>query len=299
MSDIFLSYNEKDRETVRRLADIFKSVGWSVWWDRRIPAGGTWRTLLEAELQAMRCMVVVWSANSIKSDWVHEEATEGRTAGRLVPVSIEAVRPPPGFREIQSADLVGWDGTTTWPNMRTLIADIESLIGRPVEATPVAIVAATGQSADASPEVATRSRPTEPSSGTMDRAAPRLMGRRSVAVVAAVVMAVASAAYFAFHRPGPEKGADSSTTGTTLVAHADPMVPSISSEPQVVTPITGPKPTEATPTTGSRPETTALVTPNPAKAAKTSRCADLLQREALGERLSPAEVDYQKKGCRK
>jgi hypothetical protein len=79
----------------------------------------------------MLCLVVVWSANSIKSDWVFEEATEGRTKGCLVPVCIESVRPPPGFREIQAADLVGWDGTATFLGMRTLIEDIEGRIGKP------------------------------------------------------------------------------------------------------------------------------------------------------------------------
>ncbi|QKV57261.1 MAG: toll/interleukin-1 receptor domain-containing protein [Dechloromonas sp.] len=47
MTDIFLSYNEKDREAARRLASTLEAVGWSVWWDRRIPAGETWRSVLE------------------------------------------------------------------------------------------------------------------------------------------------------------------------------------------------------------------------------------------------------------
>ena len=56
MADIFLSYNEKDRDAVRRLAEALQSTGWSVWWDRRIPAGLTWRGVLERELQHMRCI---------------------------------------------------------------------------------------------------------------------------------------------------------------------------------------------------------------------------------------------------
>ena len=292
MSDIFLSYNEKDRETVRRLADIFRSVGWSVWWDRRIPAGGTWRTLLEAELQSMRCMVVVWSAHSIKSDWVHEEATEGRTAGRLVPVSIEAVRPPPGFREIQSADLVGWDGTTTWPNMRTLIEDIESLIGRPAVETPAVVVAATGHSTTAPPEGATRSRP---ASDASDHAGPGRARRRSVAVAMVVVLAVASVAYFAFRRPGLERGADSSGPEKALSARADPVVPTDGRVSTAVVPPGLPTPSEATPV--AKPDTIARVAPDPAKPATSTRCANLVERESLGERLSAADVEYRKKAC--
>ena len=126
MADIFLSYTEKDREAVHRLAETLQSVGWSVWWDRRIPAGLTWRIVLERELQSMRCMVVLWSSNSVQSDWVCEEAAEGRQLGR-----IERVRPPAGFREIQAADLVDWDGSRDYLGLQQLLDDIGRLIGKP------------------------------------------------------------------------------------------------------------------------------------------------------------------------
>ena len=131
MADIFLSYTEHDRDTVRRLADTLQAVGWSVWWDRRIPAGQTWRDVLERELQSMHCLVVLWSSRSVKSDWVCEEAAEARQRDRLVPVLIERVRPPAGFREVQAADLVDWDGARDFPGLQQLIGDIEQMIGKP------------------------------------------------------------------------------------------------------------------------------------------------------------------------
>ena len=118
MSDIFLSYTEQDREQARRIAAALESVGWTVWWDRRIPAGETWRSVLEEALQNMRCMIVLWSSRSIESEWVSEEATEGRRLEKLVPVMIEPVRPPAGFREIQAADLTNWDGSREFEGMR-------------------------------------------------------------------------------------------------------------------------------------------------------------------------------------
>ncbi len=132
MADIFLSYTEQDREQARRVATMLESVGWSVWWDRRIPAGETWRSVLEEALQNMRCMIVLWSARSIESEWVSEEATEGRRVGKLVPVLIEPVRPPAGFREIQAADLTNWDGSPEFEGMRMLVADLQRLLGNPV-----------------------------------------------------------------------------------------------------------------------------------------------------------------------
>ena len=136
MTDIFLSYTERDRETARRVAEVLGSAGWSVWWDRRIPAGETWRSVLEHALEDMRCMVVLWSAKSIESEWVYEEASEGRRLGKLVPVMIEAVRPPAGFREIQAADLTGWDGSPDFDGLRMLLSDLENLLGKPVGAAP-------------------------------------------------------------------------------------------------------------------------------------------------------------------
>jgi hypothetical protein len=134
MTDIFLSYTEKDRAQAARLATMLESVGWTVWWDRRIPAGDTWRNVLEKALTNTRCMIVLWSAHSIESEWVYEEATEGRRLGKLVPVMIEAVRPPAGFREIQAADLTNWDGSREFEGLKMLLADLENLLGKPVSA---------------------------------------------------------------------------------------------------------------------------------------------------------------------
>jgi hypothetical protein len=86
MADIFLSYNEKDREQARRVATLLaETVGWSVWWDRRIPAGETWRSVLEEALEGMRCMIVLWTARSIESDWVLRGSLGGATPGQAGP----------------------------------------------------------------------------------------------------------------------------------------------------------------------------------------------------------------------
>jgi TIR domain-containing protein len=131
MADIFLSYAEEDREVARKIGKRLESIGWSVWWDREIPAGKDWRTMLEAALANMRCMVVLWSKSSIKSDWVKEEAEEGRTQGKLVPILIESVRPPVGFRAIQAADLIDWDGSKNFPGFIQLTSALQSILGDP------------------------------------------------------------------------------------------------------------------------------------------------------------------------
>jgi hypothetical protein len=134
MADIFISYANEDRDTAARLAAHLESAGWRVWWDRRIPAGRTWRAVLAEALVDTRCMIVLWSENSVESPWVAEEAEEARRLGKtLVPVLIRRVEPPIGFRTIQAADLTHWDGSADDAAVLQLVADLKSLIGTPRE----------------------------------------------------------------------------------------------------------------------------------------------------------------------
>jgi hypothetical protein len=59
MADIFISYAKKDRSRVEPLAKALMEQGWSVFWDRAIPGGKTWDEVIEKELDAAKCVVVV------------------------------------------------------------------------------------------------------------------------------------------------------------------------------------------------------------------------------------------------
>jgi formylglycine-generating enzyme required for sulfatase activity len=69
--------------------------------------------VIDAALHKVRCVIVAWSEASIQSSWVREEAEEGRGRKILVPVLFAEVKPPIGFRSIQTASLVNWDGRPT------------------------------------------------------------------------------------------------------------------------------------------------------------------------------------------
>lgn len=114
MSDIFISYARPDRAKAELLAKALEHAGWSVWWDAKIPPGRTFDEVIEEVLRATRCVVVLWSRKSVKSDWVREEASEGKRRRILVPAFIQNnVKPPFGFRLLEAADLSNWKGETS------------------------------------------------------------------------------------------------------------------------------------------------------------------------------------------
>lgn len=302
MADIFLSYNEKDREQARRVATLLGEAGWSVWWDRRIPAGETWRSVLEEALQGMRCMIVLWTARSIESEWVFEEASEGRRQDKLIPVMLEAVRPPPGFREIQAADLTGWDGSAEFEGWRLLIADLENLLGPPPAATPKTVTTpgpATDDGAHTTTRPSDKGRP------------PAVWPMRRMAIVLLGLAALSGIAYVALQPSPPAIGKPAYPPGTTeavVPASQPPRTGSSSVQPAPPTlpanePTKAPEPViAAIPVPHSTKATTVASTTRPptATAAKRSsaRCADLLSRMQLGESLSDEAQALLQKECK-
>jgi hypothetical protein len=144
MSDIFISYARGDRPRARLLAEALLQHGWSVWWDRDIPPGQSFDVVIESALESARCVVVLWSGESVASDWVKTEAAEGARRGILVPALIEDVRLPLEFRRIQAANLSDWQGPTPRPEFdQFLRAVTQKLSGdSPKRPQPVPVVEA-------------------------------------------------------------------------------------------------------------------------------------------------------------
>ena len=115
MADIVLSYARDDRRQAELVADALERSGWSVWWDRAILPGTNYRQVIEAQLSAARCVVVLWSAAARQSNWVHDEATLALSRNVLVSVLIDDSEPPLGFRQLQTANLANWTGSASDP----------------------------------------------------------------------------------------------------------------------------------------------------------------------------------------
>lgn len=131
MSDIFISYSSKDRPWVDTFAKVLESHGWSVWWDRNIPTGGSFNAVIRQELRASSCAIVVWSEQSVDSEWVQAEADEARKQEKYLPIRIDESAIPLGFTQRTFQSLVNWDAHTDHPGFSQLLKDIERLVKSP------------------------------------------------------------------------------------------------------------------------------------------------------------------------
>ena len=129
MSDIFISYAREDRAEASRLARVLSRQGLSIWWDYNIRFGKQFDEVIQNQLDAAKCVIVIWSKSSVDSRWVREEASHANERGVLLPVLIEAVEPPIGFRSIQAANLIGWSGSSNHHEFKRILQEIADRIG--------------------------------------------------------------------------------------------------------------------------------------------------------------------------
>ena len=125
MARVFLSYARDDAELAKRLAGLLGDAGHDVWWDREIQGGSRFSNEIDKALQDAEAVLVLWTAASIKSAWVQDEAAEGRDSGRLVPLVLDGIRPPLGFRQYQSIELGNWNGDSEPEQLDVLLRTIE------------------------------------------------------------------------------------------------------------------------------------------------------------------------------
>lgn len=124
MADVFISYAREDRALVKRLAQELNDRHYSVWCDVGILPGADFSKHIAAELTAAKAIIVLWTPHSIQSNWVRDEAQEGLKRGILVPVLIDVLEQPMGYRAIHAVDLTDWNEAA----MADLIHAIDRLI---------------------------------------------------------------------------------------------------------------------------------------------------------------------------
>ena len=132
----FLSYARADQDRAAKLARALEAAGVDLWWDTMIEGGAAFAKSIEAALENSNAVIVVWSAASVGSDWVLDEAAKGRDLRKLVPVTFDGTEAPLGFRQYQAIDLSHWRGDPRAPEIVSIVRAIRVATGQAVRQPP-------------------------------------------------------------------------------------------------------------------------------------------------------------------
>lgn len=136
MADIFVSYGRSTEAQAHQVAEALRSAGYSVWRDDELPAHRAYGDVIEERLRSAKAVVVLWSTEAARSQWVRAEADIAREAGTLVQITVDGVLPPLPFNQIQCADLSGWNGETDSPGWTKVESSVALLVGSRTQSTP-------------------------------------------------------------------------------------------------------------------------------------------------------------------
>ena len=131
---VFISYARADEPLASRIADQLRGQGFEVWRDDELPAHRAYAEVIEERIVGAKAVVVLWSAEAAKSQWVRAEADSARGRLTLVQASLDGTIPPLPFNQIQCADLKGWDGEPTASGWKKLLSSVSALAGSPAKA---------------------------------------------------------------------------------------------------------------------------------------------------------------------
>lgn len=134
MSDVFLSYHRSTVAHAQVVVTALRALGYEVWLDDQLPAHRAYSDVIEEHLGAAKSVVVIWSAEAVRSEWVRSEANAGREACKLVQLSVDGAKLPMPFDQIQCADLTSWSGDLTAAGWRKVLASIAELTGTALSA---------------------------------------------------------------------------------------------------------------------------------------------------------------------
>ena len=129
MSDIFISYARPNEGLAKTVAETLRAQGYGVWRDDELPAHRAYGDVIEERIREAKAVLVLWSSDAARSQWVRAEADAARGAGTLVQVSIDGSLPPMPFNQIQCADLAGWTGEMGNLGWQKVMGSIASLAG--------------------------------------------------------------------------------------------------------------------------------------------------------------------------
>lgn len=134
MSHVFISYARSTAKQAQQVVALLRGIGHQVWLDDAIPAHRAYADVIEERLREARAVVVIWSADAAKSEWVRSEADRARAERKLVQMTIDGAALPMPFDQIQCADLSSWNGNPEAAGWKNVVVSVAELLGGPTPA---------------------------------------------------------------------------------------------------------------------------------------------------------------------
>ncbi|HXQ09574.1 MAG TPA: toll/interleukin-1 receptor domain-containing protein [Caulobacteraceae bacterium] len=78
MADVFISYARSTAAQAHQVAEALRGLGYGVWRDDDLPAHRAYAEVIEERLRDAKAVVVIWSAEAVRSEWVQSEADRAR-----------------------------------------------------------------------------------------------------------------------------------------------------------------------------------------------------------------------------
>ena len=130
MADVFISYARASVVQAKQIAARLKSCGYTVWFDEGLPAHRAFSDVIEEQLNAAKAVLVLWSRDGARSEWVRSEANHAREQKKLVQARLDDVQLPMPFDQIHCAELGKRPGKSAATAWKCILESIGDLAGR-------------------------------------------------------------------------------------------------------------------------------------------------------------------------
>jgi hypothetical protein len=91
VADVFVSYSQQAPEITRALTEQLRSRGLDVWWDTNLTSGQRFNDVIREQLEDADAVVVIWTPQSVKSQYVLMEAGIAYAWDKLITVRAESL----------------------------------------------------------------------------------------------------------------------------------------------------------------------------------------------------------------
>lgn len=128
--DVFLVSALEDRDTARLIARRLRALKFKVWFDQK-QVDETFDAKDARDAMNSQSMLVLWSANAVKSDWVRAAAAVGQSRGdMLAEAGLDKTIPYEPFRQHKRFNLDGFTSRKTPEGFIQLVEELGRRMGR-------------------------------------------------------------------------------------------------------------------------------------------------------------------------